>query len=180
MSRKNKKGFTHTPKFGVTPKGGGFTLIELLVVVAIISLLSSVVFASLNTARAKGRDAKRISDLRQFQNALELYYAKYGSYPAGVYSTTGYPLNSADMSTLPIAPEFISKISLDPKNTTDLGVNDYGYYYARNFKVNGTAGCPAATSNDYILATRLEITKAGTPCFNNSSINYVIGNTSKY
>ena len=59
----------------------GFTLIELLVVVAIIGLLSSVVLASLNTARGKARDAKRFSDFHQIQLALELYYDKYGTYP---------------------------------------------------------------------------------------------------
>lgn len=58
----------------------GFTLIELLVVIAIIGLLSSVVLASLNSARAKGRDARRMSDLHNIQLALELYYDKYGTY----------------------------------------------------------------------------------------------------
>jgi Tfp pilus assembly protein PilV len=33
----SSKGFTHTPKFGVTPKGGGFTLIETLVAISIFS-----------------------------------------------------------------------------------------------------------------------------------------------
>lgn len=51
----------------------GFTLIELLVVIAIIGILSSVVLASLNTARLKSRDARRISDMKQIQSALALY-----------------------------------------------------------------------------------------------------------
>ena len=59
----------------------GFTLIELLVVIAIIGLLSSIVLASLSTARAKARDAQRLSDLTQIRNALALYYSTNGSYP---------------------------------------------------------------------------------------------------
>jgi len=62
-------------------KNKGFTLIELLVVISIISLLSSIVLASLNNARAKARDAKRISDLHQVQIALELFYNQYNAYP---------------------------------------------------------------------------------------------------
>ncbi|HEY4524295.1 MAG TPA: type II secretion system protein [Candidatus Paceibacterota bacterium] len=59
----------------------GFTLIELLVVIAIIGLLSSIVYTSLGQARQKAKDSKRLQDLLQVRNALELYYAKYGQYP---------------------------------------------------------------------------------------------------
>lgn len=59
-------------------KSKGFTLIELLVVISIIGLLSSVVLASLNTARVKARDARRKADLAQIRTALHLYYDKNG------------------------------------------------------------------------------------------------------
>lgn len=59
----------------------GFTLIELLVVIAIIGLLSSVVLASLNGARVRARDAQRLSDLRQIDNAIQLYIDANGHAP---------------------------------------------------------------------------------------------------
>ncbi len=62
-------------------KISGFTLIELLVVIAIIGILASTVIASLNSARKKSRDARRIADLKQIQLALELYYNSNNGYP---------------------------------------------------------------------------------------------------
>lgn len=79
----------------------GFTLIELLVVVAIIGMLSSVVLASLNSARQKGRDARRIADLAQMQVALELYYSSNNSqYPSALSS---------------LAPSYIASVPTDPQ-----------------------------------------------------------------
>ncbi len=52
----------------------GFTLIELLVVIAIIGILSSVVLASLNTARNKGTDAAIKSNLANARAQAELFY----------------------------------------------------------------------------------------------------------
>lgn len=81
---------------------GGFTLIELLVVIAIIGILASIVLASLNTARKKGRDARRVADMKQVQLALELYYdANSSKYPLG---TSMAPLASTYISTVPSDP----------------------------------------------------------------------------
>jgi prepilin-type N-terminal cleavage/methylation domain-containing protein len=84
----------------------GFTLIELLVVIAIIGILSSVVLASLNSARQKGRDAKRISDVKQIQLALELYYDAHGAYP-----------NVVSTSTM-VDPGYIAALPKDPVGGT--------------------------------------------------------------
>ena len=51
----------------------GFTLIELLVVIAIIGVLGSIVFAPFNEARKKGRDGKRMAELKGIQSSLLLY-----------------------------------------------------------------------------------------------------------
>ncbi|MEK7179015.1 MAG: type II secretion system protein [Patescibacteria group bacterium] len=82
--------------------GGGFTLIELLVVIAIIGILSAVVLASLNSARQKSRDAKRVADVKQLQLALELYFDDNSSvYPAALSS---------------LAPTYVPVVAVDPNN----------------------------------------------------------------
>jgi general secretion pathway protein G len=85
----------------------GFTLIELLVVIAIIGILSSVVLASLNTARLKSRDTRRIADVKQLQLALALYFDSNASYPVTLSQ---------------LAPTYIAAIPTDP-----VGGGNYAY-----------------------------------------------------
>lgn len=59
----------------------GFTLIELLVVIAIIGILSSVVLASLNSARNKARDVTIKSNLKNAISQGELFYNTNTTYP---------------------------------------------------------------------------------------------------
>ena len=111
----------------------GFTLIELLVVVAIIGILSSVILASLNSARIKARDARRASDIHQIQIAVESYYNDNGHFPNtnGVWtcfdcqSYVSNPIFSPNASNLSAALLPYIKSPTDPKN---LG-GDSGYLY---------------------------------------------------
>lgn len=59
----------------------GFTLIELLVVISIIGLLSTVVLASLTSARKKAQTAKFVAEMNQLKTAFELYRNDNGQYP---------------------------------------------------------------------------------------------------
>jgi prepilin-type N-terminal cleavage/methylation domain-containing protein len=78
----------------------GFTLIELLVVIAIIGILASVVLASLNRARRQGRDARRVSDIKQLQLALELYFDANGSYATALSQM----VTGGQIATIPSDP----------------------------------------------------------------------------
>ena len=109
----------------------GFTLIELLVVIAIIGILASIVVASLNTARRKSRDARRIADVKQIQLALELYYDA-GKGNDGLGSFASYPLVTATL-----AGTYIPGVPKDPT-----GNNAYAYT-----PVDATgAACAGATT----------------------------------
>ncbi|HEY4502424.1 MAG TPA: prepilin-type N-terminal cleavage/methylation domain-containing protein [Candidatus Paceibacterota bacterium] len=108
----------------------GFTLIELLVVIAIIGILSSVVLASLNTAREKSRDARRISDIKQLQLALELYFDTNSEYPpAAVAADASTAL--ADLVT----DGYIASIPTDP-----VGGAEYQYISAAASATNFCIG----------------------------------------
>ncbi len=115
----------------------GFTLIELLVVIAIIGMLSSVVLASLNTARSKARDARRTSDINQIQKALDFYYDKNGAYPI-----TGWRFSynsSWDWLETQLA-DFIPNLPVDPKNDSAPPYYGAGHSYAYYSSNYGDAG----------------------------------------
>lgn len=121
-------------------KQKGFTLIELLVVIAIIGILATIVMVSLNTARQKARDSRRISDARQVQLAEQMYYDNNTSYSATLAQLTSSGL-----------------ISSDP---TDPGTTPYVY----NPAPDACTGLPAAACSSYVFQATLE---ASNTAFNN-------------
>jgi prepilin-type N-terminal cleavage/methylation domain-containing protein len=62
--------------FGFMNLDFGFTLIELLIVIAIIGVLAGSFIAFYPAAQKRARDARRESDIKQYQIALEKYANK--------------------------------------------------------------------------------------------------------
>jgi prepilin-type N-terminal cleavage/methylation domain-containing protein len=61
----------------------GFTLLELLVVIAILGVMATFIIVRFTGGQAAARDARRQSDVRQFQSAVEIYAnANNGLYPS--------------------------------------------------------------------------------------------------
>src|SRR3989344_5186394 len=83
----------------------GFTLIELLVVIAIIGILATVALVSLNSARIKARDSKRLADIRQVALALEFCYNDDGKYiTTGAFPAPGSALTCAGVTYISAMP----------------------------------------------------------------------------
>jgi type II secretion system protein G len=105
----------------------GFTLIELLVVIVIIGILATLATVALGSARTKARDARRLSDVRQMQTALELYFNDQGSYPATV-------VQGSTITTL-AGTTYMAKV---PGNPPPIG----------------EGGCPTAAANSSYIYTQ--------------------------
>lgn len=122
----------------------GFTLLELLVVVSIIVILITMGLSSYSTAQKKGRDAKRKSDIKEIQGALEQYYSVCGY----TYPTPTGTFYSAIICTTP-SIAIMPAVYSDPRGITP--------YYC-----SGTCG-----TTGYTICTGLEAETTPTFCVSN-------------
>lgn len=136
----------------------GFTLIELLVVISIIGLLSSIVLTSVNSARAKARDARRLTDMRTMQTALEFYYNQNNQYPGsdnGGCGTWDTPGNGTFITPL-VSAGFLPSHLLDPRTNDNCGNYRYYRYPA------GYSNCDGAKGAFYVLGV-VDMETSGNP-----------------
>ena len=135
-------------------KNKGFTLIELLVVISIISLLSSIVFASVSSARDKAQIVKAKTQAVEISKAIELSRLSSGSFNLPVQTTQSdiksLSEETSNDSIYKMLEEYIPNLSggnTDILNVPEIAVstnpvtgerssnNDHsgqGYYYISN------------------------------------------------
>src|SRR3954469_15763863 len=104
-------------------KQSGFTLIELLVVISIISLLSSIVLATVKTARDKSKIARVQSDLIQIRNAIALMSADAGKWPNGCPVGSILPADQGAANEIPLTSNVSALLVRPPVGVTDATSN---------------------------------------------------------
>lgn len=150
-------------------KNRGFTLIELLVVVSIISLLSSIILASVSSARVRANESALSSNLKQLELAILLfndnnanYLFKDGLYPGG--GTFGCEVGEVESGYCSInkhsyllnntlVPDYISSIDFITKNISTDPVYQVFYVFDFNlgFFSSGTYNCGGQILTKYVL-----------------------------
>lgn len=133
---------------GLRPREGGFTLIELLVVISIIGLLVAIIVPNLSGAKQAGRDAKRVSDIKNIQLALSLYYNDNFHYPCSLTST-----GMAGSCAPDFYPTYMATVPKDPKTNTD-----YVYVAQQNTSSTDNLNCNNKTVVYYHLGASMELT----------------------
>ncbi len=127
-------------------KSSGVVWIIIVVVILVIAIAGvSIVLLSLNSARSKSRDAKRLADARQISAALELYFNDNNAYP-----NTLSQLVPTDIGVLPVAPEPADGACTSSENQyqyQQVSTNDYKFTFCTGASVGGySAGMHTMTT----------------------------------
>lgn len=103
-------------------KNKGFTFVEVMLVVTILAVISTLVLTSVQYVRISGRDARRISDINQIRNALNLYYSKYSQYPTEITPGQDFQVGSI---------MYLNPVPSNPTPFSDNSCGDKNYDYTQ-------------------------------------------------
>ena len=119
----------------------GFSLVELLVVIAILGILTSIMLSVFAAPRRQARDDRRVADLRQVQQGLELYYTRFQEYPKNIsgWNDLRVALVGSNIGITNVSNDPLCKGSVDDTSCTD------NYMYGGN-----------TDGSEYILQALLE------------------------
>ncbi len=141
-------------------KQKGFTLIELLVVISIIAILSVIGLVAYTTFLKNVRNAKRQSDLKLIQSALEEYHADQHYYPSGTTLGSSITDGKTPLKT------YLTTVPKDPDQST------YSYVArpaSPPYDCDNTATKPCTS---YCLSVSMEGTPPTSECTAASGNNY--------
>lgn len=135
----------------------GFTLIEILIAISLIGILLSVTISASITLQKSSRDARRKSDLRSIQSALQQYYADQFNFPTAINGSVSF-------SSGAVQKTYLGNIPQDPSTRTN-----YGFLA---IKCDNTGG----NCQGYCLYAKLEfqkpeVTNLPTDCTTDSTLN---------
>lgn len=152
----------------------GFTLIELLITIAILATLMTIALLIFTEVQKKSRDAKRQSDLKVIQGALEQYHADQGFYPKNTNTGVAENFSTLTLTRLtnrvgnPITPTpnpekvYLKIVPHDPQDSSP----DYKYQYfasPSNCENDDTQN-PVVYCTSYSLCANLENPPTGSTC----------------
>lgn len=69
----------YTGGMKITAKDRGFTIVELLIVIVVIGILAGIVMVAYSNVSARADNARRLANLKQWQQLLMVYRATNGS-----------------------------------------------------------------------------------------------------
>lgn len=144
----------------------GFTLIELLIAISIIAVLSIIGLVAFTAFVKNARDARRQSDLKIIQSALEEYFADQKFYPPSMNFTTTFALtNATGLSPAPpVSKTYLNNVPIGPTSSSE-----YQYKALKRSGVTWVDCAGASPCYGYCLYAKSEnLTQSVSPCTSNN------------
>ncbi len=115
----------------------GFTLIELIVVISILAILAGALIPRVTNHMAETRDARRLSDIKSVQSAVDQFFVDKQRFPASKSNSSygGWDVsNDGDFIPELVQYGYLSEPPRDPNNDTT-------FYYSYYLYDKGTSSC---------------------------------------